>query len=151
VKRRRFLWLLALALPVGSPSASDVSNNPSSAPAKNWEMSVFTKEGPRSMILRGSEARLGGSNRYDVTDISITIFSGKADAHVDSILLSPSATFVAGNNRDYRASGEKSVRLIREDMEITGEQWTYLHAERKVTIQKNSRVVFHTPLPDLIQ
>jgi hypothetical protein len=70
---------------------------------------------------------------------------------VDSILLSPSATFIAPNNREYRASGTKSVRLIRDDMEITGEQWTYVHALKKVTIQKNSRVVFHTPLPDLIQ
>jgi hypothetical protein len=118
------------------------------APAENWEMKVFTREGYRSMILRGSEVRLGAANRYDVTDLNITIFSGRADAQVDSILLSPSARFLAKENR---AHGDKSVRLIREDMEITGELWTYVHAEQKVTIQKNSRGVFHSPLPDLLQ
>ena len=149
--RRLFLSLFALGLPASSPSASQVSDSPAGSPANNWEMTLFTKEGPRSMTLRGSEVRFFGTNRFDVVDFSITIYSGKADAQVDTILLSPYATFLAGDNRDYRANGDKSVRFIREDMEITGEQWTYLHTQRKVTIQKNSRVVFHTPLPDLIQ
>ncbi|MEO7412740.1 MAG: hypothetical protein ABIZ81_05225, partial [Opitutaceae bacterium] len=122
--------------------------DPAAAPAQNWEMKIFSKEGFRSMILRGSEVRLAAANRYQVVDLSITIFSGKADARVDSILLSPAATFLA---RENRATGDKAVRLIRDDMEITGEQWTYVHAEQKVTIQKNSRVIFHAALPDLIR
>jgi len=130
------------------PSFAQIGSDSAGAPAENWEMKLFTREGYRSMVLRGTEVRLAGSNRYDVLDLNITIFSGRADAHVDSILLSPAATFLV---KDNRASGDKSVRLIREDMEITGEIWTYLHAERKVTIQKNSRVVFHAALPDLIQ
>jgi hypothetical protein len=118
------------------------------APAQNWEMKVFTKEGFRSMVIRGTEVRMAGPNRYDVIDLNITRFSGLQDARVDSILLSPAASFFA---KEQRASGEKSVRLIRDDMEITGEQWTCLYLERKVSIQKNNRVVFHAALPDLLQ
>lgn len=118
------------------------------APAQNWEMKVFTKEGYRSMIVRGSEVRMAGTNRYDVVDLNITTFTAAQDARVDSILLSPSASFFA---KEQRASGEKSVRLIRDDMEITGERWTCLYAERKVSIQQNSRVVFHAALPDILR
>lgn len=124
------------------------------APAQNWETKIFTKEGYRSMILRGTEARVLGGKRLDVVDLSITTFSKGADAQVDSILLSPVASFFSGDNL---AKGDQSVRLIRIgednniDMEITGEQWTYIHDERKITIQKKTRVVFHAELPDLLQ
>lgn len=142
------LFFLLLAALGSSPLRAQIGNSPAGAPAENWETKIFTKEGFRSMILRGTEVRLAVANRYDVLDLSITIFSGHADARVDSILLSPAASYFA---KDHRASGDKAVRLIRDDMEITGEQWTYLHAQRKVTIQKNSRVVFHASLPDLLQ
>lgn len=144
----KILSFIPFLLLAASPSPAQLGNSPAGAPAENWEMKIFTKEGFRSMILRGTEVRLAAANRYDVLDLSITIFSGRADAHVDSILLSPAASFLAKENR---ASGDKAVRLIRDDMEITGEQWTYLHAERKVTIRKNTRVVFHAALPDLLQ
>lgn len=119
-------------------------------------MKVFTKEGYRSLVVRGTEARMAGLDRYDVTDLNITTFTVGPNSRVESILLSPAASFFA---RDNRASGEKSVRLIRDDMEITGEQWTFLHfpatatvqAHQKVSIQRNNRVVFHAALPDLLQ
>ncbi|HEX2852521.1 MAG TPA: hypothetical protein VHO24_04725 [Opitutaceae bacterium] len=128
----------------------------SGAPAENWEMKIFTKEGYRSMILRGTEVRVAGANRYDVVDLSITNFSGDQASRVDSILLSPAASFFAKENR---AQGDKSVRLIRDDMEIAGEQWTFHHfpptatngAHQKVSIQRNTRVVFHAALPDLLR
>lgn len=144
----KLLFFIPLVFLVAFPAGAQTGTNPAAAPAQNWETKIFTKEGFRSMILRGTEVRLAAANRYDVLDLSITIFSGRADAHVDSILLSPVASFFA---KEDRANGDKAVRLIRDDMEITGEQWTYLHAERKVTIRKNTRVVFHASLPDLLQ
>jgi hypothetical protein len=144
---RVFLPLVLLA--AGSVPAQPPGAGPTfGAPAQNWEMKIFTREGFRSMILRGTEARIGGENRYDVIDLNITTFSGTADARVESIFLSPSASFFT---KETIARGDKSVRLIREDMEITGEQWTYFHAQQKVSIQKNNRVVFHAALPDLLR
>jgi hypothetical protein len=126
------------------------------APAQNWEMKIFTPEGYRSMILRGTEVRVASANRFDVVDLNITTFAGGADSKVDTIVLSPAASFFAKENR---ANGNKSVRLIRDDMEIFGEQWTCLlfpatqstGAQYKVSIQKNNRVVFHAALPDLLR
>jgi hypothetical protein len=140
--------LLVLFALGGSSLFAQMPTGKEGAPAQNWEMKIFTKEGYRSMILRGTEVRLGTANRYDVIDLSITVFTGGADARIDSILLSPSANFFAKENR---ASGNQTMRLIRDDMEITGERWTYVHAQQKVTIQQNTRVVFHAKLPDLLR
>ena len=121
---------------------------PGGAPAVNWVLPIFTdKEGYRSMTLRGSEVRPVGRG-IAVTDLSITIFSGDAKSEVDSILLSPSAVF---SPKESKASGEKSVRLIRDDIEVTGVGWTYDHTTKKVSLQQNVRVTFRAQLNDILK
>jgi hypothetical protein len=118
------------------------------APATNWVLPIFTdKEGFRSMTLRGTAVSPQGKN-IAVTDLSITMFSGDAAAKVDSILLSPTAVFFPKENR---ASGDKSVRLIRDDFEVTGIGWTYDHLTKKVSLQQRVRVTFRTPLNDILK
>jgi hypothetical protein len=139
----------AAALPAATaPTAPATPPAPAPAPAVNLVLPLFTdKEGFRSMTLRGSEVRPRGRN-IEVTDLSITVFSGDAAARVDSILLSPSATFFTKENR---ASGEKAVRFIRDDFEVTGVGWTYDHEARKVSLQQNVRVTFRTQLNDILK
>ncbi|MGH7944566.1 MAG: LPS export ABC transporter periplasmic protein LptC, partial [Opitutaceae bacterium] len=109
---------------------------------------IFTdKEGYRSMTLRGSEVRPAGRS-IAVTDLSITIFSGDAKTTVDSVLLSPAAVFLP---RENRARGDKSVRLIRDDVEVTGVGWDYDHASKKVSLQQNVRVTFRAQLNDILK
>jgi hypothetical protein len=121
---------------------------PEPAPAPNWVLPIFTdKDGYRSMTLRGSEVRPSG-NAIGVTDFSITIFSGDQAARVDSILLSPTAHFFP---KESRASGDKAVRFIRDDIEVTGVGWTYDHAARKVSLQQNVRVTFSAQLNDILK
>lgn len=118
------------------------------APAVNWVLPIFTdKEGFRSMTLRGTEVRPRGKN-IEVTDLSITVFSGDTAARVDSILLSPVAMFFPKENR---ASGEKSVRFIRDDFEVTGVGWSYEHGTKKVSLQQNVRVTFRTQINDILK
>ncbi len=122
---------------------------PVAVPAKNWVLPLFTaKEGFRSMTLRGSEVRPVGTERVEVTDFSITVFSGDAAANVETMLLSPAASFFP---KAKRAAGEKSVRLIRDDIEVTGEGWTYDHAGKKVSLARNVRVVFPAQLNDILK
>ncbi len=118
------------------------------APALNWVLPIFTdKEGFRSMTLRGSEVRpfRGG---VSVTDLSITIFNGTATPVVDSMLLSPVARFLPKENR---AAGDKSVRFIRDDIEVTGIGWIYDHAAKKISLQQNVRVTFSAQLNDILK
>lgn len=118
-------------------------------PAKNWVLPLFTdKEGFRSMTVRGSEAHAVGAKQIDITDLNITAFSGDATARVDTMLLSPAAHFFPD---EKRATGEKSLRFIRDDMEITGERWTFLQNEKRVLIDQNVRVVLHAQLPAILK
>jgi hypothetical protein len=143
---RAFLFfLLSLLAGLAAAWAQEVS---AAAPAKNWKLPLFTKEGFRSMTLLGSEVRPVDAGRIDVTDMNITVFSGDAAAKVDTVILSPAATFLQKENL---ARGDKSVRLLRDDIEVTGEDWTYDQTARKATIAKKVRVVFRAQLPDILK
>ena len=138
-------FLSLLPCPAATPPqpAAEIST-----PAVNWVLPIFTdKEGYRSMTLRGSEVRPVGRS-IAVTDMSITIFSGDAATTVDSMLLSPSAIFQPKENR---AHGEKSVRFIRDDIEVTGVGWTYDHTAKKVSLEQNVRVTFRAQLNDILK
>jgi hypothetical protein len=133
---------------VAAPAATPPVAAESPAPAINWVLPIFTdKEGFRSMTLRGSEVRPVGRS-IAVTDLSITIFSGDATSTIDSMLLSPAAIFVP---KEHTAHGDKSVRLIRDDIEVTGVGWTYDHEAKKVSLQQNVRVTFRAQLNDILK
>jgi hypothetical protein len=119
-----------------------------SPPAKNWTLPLFTKEGYRSMTLRGSEVWPVTVDRIEVKDLAITTFTGGAAAKPETILLSPTATFYVN---ERLAAGPDLVRVIRDDIDVTGTDWSYDHTKRKIIIARNARVVFRAPLPDILK
>ncbi len=136
-----------------APAAAPITATPGDGtvgpPAKNWVLPLFTdKEGYRSMTIRGSEAHSVGDDRIDITDLNITTFSGDAAAVVDTVLLASFARFFPD---EKRATGEKFVRMIRDDMEVTGEEWSFNQGEKRVLIHKNVRLVLHSPLPAILK
>jgi hypothetical protein len=141
--RAIFLGLLFLAFNPGH-AAEDTP----SEPAKNFILPTFTREGYYSMRLCGSEARMLTLRLIQLDDMNLTVFSGDASNRVDSVLLSPLAR--VSLDEDI-ARGPGSIRLIRDDLDLTGEQWTYDHAKKSISIAKNVRVVFHSELQDLLK
>jgi hypothetical protein len=117
-------------------------------PARNWTLPMFTKEGYRQMTIRGDEVHPVSADRVDITGMNVTVFSGKPDAKVDSVILSPKATFLL-NEKIARGAGP--VRLVRDDVEVSGEGWTYIYGEKKVLISQHAHIVFHTALPDMLK
>ena len=103
-------------------------------------------EGPS---LRGTEARTFSAERIDIIDLNITTFNGDATAKVDSILLCRELASFFPNEKIVR--GESTVRLMRDDLEITGEQWTYDHAAKKVSLARHARITFKAQLPDILK
>jgi hypothetical protein len=135
---------LALAAAV-SAAAQEIAVAP---PAKNWTLPLFTKEGFRQMTLRGDEVQPVSNNQVDIIGMNFTVFSGGPEAKVDSVLLSPKATFLIA---ERIARGSDSVRLIRDDIDVKGYDWTYFYNEKKVLINRNAHVVFHAALPDMLK
>lgn len=116
------------------------------APAKNWVLPIFTKEGFHLMTARGSRAQAAGKGQFDVVDLNLTLFTSDAAANVDTILLSPAATFLP---EPMIARGEQSVRFIRDDLEASGRRWLYLHREKKISLDGDVHVTFHAELKEL--
>jgi hypothetical protein len=141
------LCLSLLLTPCSLLPAGDSPSPP--APAVNWSLPIFSdKEGFRVMTARGSEARPGANDGIVVTDLNITVFSGDADAKVQTIMLSPAATFYP---KQRQAGGDRSVRVLRDDLEATGQRWTYDQAKKLVTLDGDVRIIFNAPIGDLLK
>lgn len=126
------------------------------APLFNWKLPFFTKEGYRTMLAVGQEARQLDRTRYEVIGLNLTSFVGDTTSRIDAVILSPAATF----QTDQRiAHGDKAVRFIRysldnpdlADIEATGVRWTYSHADKKISLDGNVRVTFRAEMKDLLR
>lgn len=142
-----FLLVLLLALPFSALAASTPEIK-SSAPIQNFRLPSFDKAGVRTSFMRADEAVIVSNTQIDAKNMNFTLFTGDGSGRIDSILLSPSATAFT----DKRiVTGKESVRFLRDDVEVTGEQWTYFHQEKRVLIRNNARVTFRDELKDLIK
>lgn len=122
------------------------------APVKNFRLPTFNKAGLRTSLLTGSQAIYVSSTQIDVTDMRFLQYNDNGSGLVDTQLLSPSATVMTKDNLII-VSGNDRVRLIREGLDATGEQWTYTHADtdKKISLRKNVRVIFQAEMGDLIK
>ena len=118
------------------------------APARNYTLSLFSDQGYHSMHVRGASADLRNPKQVGLTDLNLTVFSGDASRKVDTVILSPQAVLQPDSEM---ISGPARVRLIRDDLEITGEDWRYEHAAKRILIQRNARIVFQAELTDLLK
>jgi hypothetical protein len=144
-RRSGLLMGVAAVLSVVGMGAQQVAVAP---PAKNWTLPLFTKEGFHQMTLRGEEVRPVSSDQVDISGLDVTVFSGDASSRVDTVILSPQATF---HINEKVAHGESPVRVVRDDVEVTGIGWTYFYNEKKVLIAHDAHVVFHAALPDILK
>jgi len=130
-------------------AGQDVTEAPT---ARHWSLPLFSKEGYRTMTLSGSVVHPIDENRIDVTGANFVFYAGGAIPHVDTVLLSPSATFFL---KEKIARGSEAVRMTRDDADITGVDWVFYYAyrpdQKKVSIARHTRVVFHAPLPDFLK
>lgn len=140
--------LVAAAVLAGAPAGAPAQDLGVGPPARDWTLPLFTKEGNRQMTLRGDQVQPVSTDRVDIVGMNVTVFDGQADAKVDSVLISPQATFLI-NERIAR--GAQAVRLVRDDIEVQGQDWTYVYNEKKVLINRGAHVVFHAALPNILK
>jgi hypothetical protein len=138
--------LLATALALIALAANAADSGPTvDVPARNWTQWQYSKEGYLQMTLRADVVRPVTADRIDIVDMNLTVFSGDAARRVDTSVVSPAATFFV---RERRASGSSPVRLIdfRDNLEITGEDWSYEMEGKKISLHRHVHVVFHASL-----
>lgn len=142
------LCLLAAAARAEEPARSSPARITSGAPIINWRLPSFTAEGRREWLVRGSEARVLGSDAVEVRELNLTVFSADDANRTETVLLSPEARFYPDEGR---AQGEQSIRVISTQYEATGRQWSYAHREKKVFLGRDVRVTLQTELKDLLK
>ncbi|MBW8782602.1 MAG: hypothetical protein JF599_12065 [Verrucomicrobia bacterium] len=145
------LRLLTALLVLTGTTALQAQSTPqvkSSAPIKNFRLPSFDKDGHRTTFLSAAEAVIVSNTRIDAKDMNLTLFTSDNSGRIDSVLTSPSATV---NTDRQTVGGHESVHFLRDDLEVTGEQWTYFHQEKRVLIENNARVTFRDELKDIIK
>ncbi len=134
------LFLVSAAIGFSQPVTA-------TTPVQNFKLPTFTPEGYRSMLLLGSSATVA-PGVINLTEMNLTLFSGDAASKVETVILSPVAAVSPDSGQ---VSGDSTVRMIRDDIEITGTGWTYDHRQKKVSITRNARIVYRAQMPDLLK
>lgn len=141
------VFLLAAATLVTAAESAAPKIKPS-APVKDFRLPTFDKDGKRATFMKASEALFVTNTRIDVKEMNFTLFTKDGTGAFDTLLLAPTATFLTDKQI---VSGNDSMRLLRVNVEVTGEQWSYNHIEKRVLIGKNVRVTFQDELKDIIK
>jgi hypothetical protein len=141
----RLFLLLLVSAAAGFAATTQIAPD---KPIVNFRLPDFTPEGNRAWLVRGSEARFVNAAQVDIKELNLTLFTGQADGKIETLILSPSAQVRV---KDMLARGSESIRVINDNFEATGEDWSYLHKEKRVSIGRNVRVVLHTQLNDILK
>ncbi len=138
------LVLVPGLLPAASPKAT------ASAPVKNFRLPTFTEEGFRQTMIRAAEASFPNPARIDVTELELTLFTGKADEQIDAMLAAPVAIIFP---QKQLSTGPETVRLERLDLTLTGADWSYEHGTKvkKIIIRRDAHVIMRASLGDILK
>lgn len=140
--RKFFLCLVpAFALAANTQVSPD-------KPVVNFRLPAFTPEGYRAWLVRGSEARFTGEDRIDVKELTLSVFTGRADDKVDTLMLSPVAVV---HPAGAVVTGPDTIRVINDQYEASGSAWRYEHKAKKVSLGRNVRVTFRAEFKDYLK
>lgn len=121
------------------------------APVKDFTLPFFNDAGNRTMLVRGGEALLSDPSRVTIHDLTLSVFTGGDENKIDTVIVSPAATVIPA---EKAVTGEQIVRLVRDDLEVSGEAWRYEHSDlgaKKILIKRNVHIVFRTELKDILK
>lgn len=139
---------MALLLSWVAPAPAQVPRLSSPAPVKSYSISFFSDLGYHNLHVKGATADVSDPEHIVVTGLTLTIFTGDESQRVETVILSPQAVL---EPEPQRVTGPSTVRLVRDDLELTGEDWTYEHAAKRILIRRNARILFRAPLADLLK
>ncbi|HEX2100723.1 MAG TPA: hypothetical protein VHF69_08675 [Candidatus Synoicihabitans sp.] len=140
--------LVGLAALAPNPFVAQVPQISSPAPVKNYSISFFSEQGFHSMLIRGGAANLQDPRNIVVSNLTLTRYSGDSSRRVETVILSPEAVL---QPETQVVTGPAAVRLVRDELELTGEDWRYEHHGKKILIRRNARIVFQAELSDLLK
>lgn len=134
--------LLSLLLPVAAAAQPAVTTE---SRVEKFSLPFFDNQGKRTALLRGEAAKSLTATEFTIEGLHFSHFVPAGETRPETVLLSPLANVVI-RQRTPVISGPDFVRLVRSDIEASGEDWTYDHAAKKLTLRRNVKVVYAAEL-----
>ncbi|WP_404422364.1 hypothetical protein [Nibricoccus sp. IMCC34717] len=138
--------LLLFACASASLAAPSVEQQ---APVRNFSLPFFNSQGERTALLRGDEVRALSPEEFQLAGLHYAQFE-PPEPRPETVLLAPEARVVLVERQPV-ISGPQEVRLIRSDLEASGEDWRYDHARKNLSLGRAVRVVYNAELKDLLR
>lgn len=144
----KFSFLLVLSMlfikhPFLTASNSFIPN----APVINFKLPMWGKEGYRSWFISGDQGIYVNEDEVDVLGMKISIFSDDPRDILEATIESPKAILLIHKNM---ARGHDSIEVIGEAYHLTGKDWTWDGVIKKMTINKEVKVIFNQSLKGLM-
>jgi hypothetical protein len=143
----KFVPGLVLMAAAAVPGAPEPAPGLSTA-GVNFNLPVFTAKGYRQYFLSGSRATQTAASRYEVTNMRLVHYKGDAANTIETIVLSPRASFA---KEKQFANGTEGVRVIRDDLEVSGNRWSYDHLGESLIVEDRVEVTIHAVLPAILK
>ncbi len=143
--------LLSCLLAMVAHAQSDVlkvKEIKSSAPIKNFRLPTFTNDGWRDMLLNAREAKIISPERIEVADMKLTLYTNDTINQPETTVTSPQAVALPSQQR---VEGSDTVHVLRNDFELTGSNWSYDHASKKIIINRDAHVILQVEINNIIK
>ena len=144
----RLLILCLAVLSNGSLVAQKDGRMTTAAPVKNYSIVFFSEEGYQRVRVQGETAEVQDPTKVRLGGMTLTEYTGDADRTIESVLTAPIAIV---EPETEIVSGPDSVKLVRSDLELSGEDWTYEKEAKRVHIRRNAKLIFNAGFTDLLK
>ncbi len=145
---RRATIFAVLLLLAAAPAARAQTHFSTNAPIVNFRLPTFTPDGHREWLVRGSEARFANQDQVDINELTLSIFRGDDSDKVETMILAPNARVMPSESV---VTGENTIRVINDEFEVTGVNWSYEHKQKRVTVAQKVHVTFRAELKDYLK
>lgn len=149
--------LLAILAFVSAPlaiAAGGAKNIFANTPFKSPSYPGFNDAGQRTYLIAGEQGVIVSLSpwRVDIRGLSFTQYPGDGSVTVQTAITATSATAtIEEDNKNPRITGRENVRLVHaNELDATGEDWAYDHEAQKLTINKNARITYKSPLKNIL-
>ena len=140
--QRMILCSSILLMLVGSPGQAEdkaaKKSDPDRATIRNFALPEYNEQMELVSKIEGDEAEVGDHGDFLITNLRFQMFkNGKVDARVTS----PLCTYSKRRNEGWSKS---SIRITREDLVVTGEDYKFSGKNERIHIRKNAKVVLRS-------
>lgn len=112
-------------------------------PVKNFHLPMFGENGYRTWELSGEEGRYLSSEKIQVTQMKLRIFSGDAKSTLENRIESPQAMLFVNKNI---AIGEGPIQILNDRYRVDGQRWYWDGKNKSVVVSQKASVVFYQGL-----